>query len=329
MSWIETSVMGRRGVARGAEGERHRVDEARQGEYRYVYGPFAEPVLTAKPGDVLEVETLDAFAGAVKTEADLPSKVLNFPFVNPQNGPFRIEGAEIGDALAVRILDIEPRGEQPRGTTALIPGFGGLVATPQTAMLNPDLPEAVKKMEVTRESGVKFSDRVTLPWEPFIGTLGVSPYMEAVSSLQPDYWGGNMDLPDVAPGAIVYFPVLHDGALLHVGDAHARQGDGELCGVAVEINATVTLQIDLVKGWTIPGVRLETEEMIMSLGSARPLEDAARIAYRDLIRWLVDEHGYDETEAYFLCTQAGKVRLGNMVDPKYTMGASMRKAWIG
>ncbi|MFO7853677.1 MAG: acetamidase/formamidase family protein [Paracoccaceae bacterium] len=329
MSWIETSVMGRRGVARGAEGERHRIDEARQGEYRYVYGPFAEPVLTATPGDVLEVDTLDAFAGAVKTEADLPSKVLNFPFVNPQNGPFRIEGAEIGDALAVRILDIEPRGEQPRGTTALIPGFGGLVATPQTAMLNPDLPEAVKKMEVTREGGVKFSDRVTLPWEPFIGTLGVSPYMEAVSSLQPDYWGGNMDLPDVAPGAIVYFPVLHDGALLHVGDAHARQGDGELCGVAVEINATVTLQVDLVKGWTIPGVRLETEDMIMSVGSARPLEDAARIAYRDLIRWLVDEHGYDETEAYFLCTQAGKVRLGNMVDPKYTMGASMRKAWIG
>jgi acetamidase/formamidase len=329
MSWIETSVMGRRGVARGAEGERHRIDEARQGEYRYVYGPFAEPILTAKPGDVLEVDTLDAFAGLVKTEDDLPSKVLNFPFVNPQNGPFRIEGAEIGDALAVRILDIESRGEQPRGTTALIPGFGGLVATPQTAMLNPDLPEAVKKMEVTREGGVKFSDRVTLPWEPFIGTLGVSPYMEAVSSLQPDYWGGNMDLPDVAPGAVVYFPVLHEGGLLFVGDAHARQGDGELCGVAVEINATVTLQVDLVKGWTLPGVRLETEDMIMSIGSARPLEDAARIAYRDLIRWLVDDHGYDETEAYFLCTQAGKVRLGNMVDPKYTVGASMRKDWIG
>ena len=329
MSWLDTSIMATRGVAGGAQGATHTVTEADQGEFVYVYGPFKPPLLTIKPGDVLQVETLDAFDNLVKTEQDMPTEVLNFPFLNPQNGPFAGEGAEIGDALAVRIIDIEPRGPQPCGTTALIPGFGGLVATPQTAMLNPDLPEVVKKMEVTREGGVKFSDRVTLPYEPFIGTLGVSPFMEAVSSLQPDYWGGNMDLPDMAPGAVAYFPVLHPGALLHVGDCHGRQGDGELCGVAVEINATVTLQIDLIKGWTLTGPRLENEDFIMSIGSARPMEDAARIAYKDLIRWLCDEHGYDETEAYFLCTQAGKVRLGNMVDPKYTVGASMKKAWIG
>ena len=329
MDWLTGSVMGRRGVARGAEGARHRLTEEMQGEYRYVYGPFAEPVLRVAPGDVVEVETLDAFGGAVKTEDDLPSRVLNFPFVNPQNGPVAVEGAKVGDTLAVRILDIAPRGPQPAGTTALIPEFGGLVATPQTAMLNPPIPERVKKMEVTREGGVKFNDRITLPYEPFIGTLGVSPYMEAVISLQPDYWGGNMDLPDVAPGAVVYFPVLHDDALMYVGDCHGRQGDGELCGVAVEMAATTTLQVDLIKGWPIPGVRLETEEMIMAVGSARPLEDAARMAYRDLIRWLVDDHGFEESEAYFLCTQAGKVRLGNMVDPKYTVGASMKKSWLG
>lgn len=278
MDWIATSVMGRKGVAKGARGAEHRLTEAMQGEFRYVYGPYAEPVMRVRPGDMIAVETLDAFGGAVKTEDDLPSKVLNFPFVNPQNGPIAVEGAKIGDTLAVRILDIEPRGPQPVGTTSLIPEFGGLVATPQTAMLNPPLPERVKKMEVTREGGVKFSDRVTLPHEPFIGTLGVSPFMEAVSSLQPDYWGGNMDLPDVAPGAVVYFPVLHDDALLYIGDCHGRQGDGELCGVAVEMPALATIQVDLIKGWTIPGVRLETEEFIMSVGSARPMEDAARIA---------------------------------------------------
>jgi len=90
----------------------------------------------------------------------------------------------------------------------------------------------------------------------------------------------------------------------------------------------VTLQIDLIKGWSIPGVRIETEDFIMSLGSARPMEDAARMAYRDLIRWLVEDYDFEESEAYFLATQAGKMRVGNMVDPKYTLGASMPKKYI-
>ncbi|MDA0961445.1 MAG: acetamidase/formamidase family protein, partial [Proteobacteria bacterium] len=110
---------------------------------------------------------------------------------------------------------------------------------------------------------------------------------------------------------------------------HGRQGDGELCGVAVEIPATVTVQIDLIKGWSIPGVRLETEDFIMAVGSARPMEDAARMAYRDLIRWMVEDYGFEQSEAYFLATQAGKMRVGNMVDPKYSLGASMLKTYLG
>jgi len=292
-----------------------------------VYGPYADPVLAIRPGDTVIAETQDAFEGRIKTEDDLPTKVLTMPFVNPQCGPIVVEGAEKGDAVCVHILSIEPRGPQPAGTTALIPEFGGLVATAATAMLNKPLPERVKKMEVT-SSGIRFNERITLAYEPFIGTLGVSPEIEAVSSLQPDYWGGNMDLPDVAPGAIVYFPVLHSGAYVFLGDCHGRQGDGELCGVAVEMPAIVTIRVDLIKGWRIPGPRLETEDRIMSIGSARPMEDAARMAYRDLIRWMVSDYGFDETEAYFLCTQAGKLRVGNMVNPKYTLGASILKNYL-
>ena len=328
MAWIETSHMGRRGLAAGGTGTKHRLSEADQGDFHFVYGPYSTPVLRIAPGDVVEVETLDAFGGAVKTEADLPSQVLNMPYVNPQNGPIAVEGAEKGDVLCVHLQSILPRGPQPAGTTALIPEFGGLVATPQTAMLNKPIPERVKKMEVTPE-GVKFSDRITLPYEPFVGTLGVSPEIEAVSSLQPDYWGGNMDLPDAGPGAVLYFPVQRPGAHLFIGDCHGRQGDGELCGVAVEIPATVVFQVDLIKGWAIPGVRLETEDFVMAIGSARPMEDAARMAYRDLIRWMVEDYGFEESEAYFLCTQAGRVRVGNMVDPKYTLGASMLKRYLG
>lgn len=327
MGWLADSHMARRGVAGGKEGAFHRLTEAAQGSYHYVYGPYSAPVLHIEPGDVVEFETLDAFGGAVKSEDDLPSKVLNMPFVNPQNGPVSVAGAEKGDVLAVHVRSLLPRGPQPAGTTALIPDFGGLTSS-SALMLNAALPERVKKMVVTTE-GVVFSDRVTLPYEPFVGTMGVSPEIEAVSSLQPDYWGGNMDLPDVAPGAVMYFPVQRAGAHFFIGDCHGRQGDGELCGVAVEMAATVTVQIDLIKGWSIPGVRLETAEMIMAVGSARPMEDAARMAYRDLVRWLVTDYGYEESEAYFLCTQAGRVRLGNMVDPKYTLGASMAKRFLG
>ena len=222
---------------------------------------------------------------------------------------------------------IKPRGPQPVGTTALIPEFGGLVGTTHTAVLNDPLPERVKKMDVT-EQGIKFNSRITLPYEPFIGTLGVSPEIEAVTSLQPDYWGGNMDLPDVAPGAIVYFPVHHKDAYLYLGDCHATQGDGELCGVAVEIASTTTVQVDLIKNWSIAWPRLENERFIMTIGSTRPMEDAARIAYRELIHWLVADYGWDKYEAYFFLTQAGRVRLGNMVDPKYTLGASILKRYL-
>ena len=326
-SWFSSSYMARRGVAKGQTGRAHQLTESAQGEYKYVYGAYAAPVLTIQPGDVVIAETLDAFGGAIKTVDDMPSAKLNMPFVNPQNGPIFVEGAEKGDVLCVRIDKIVPRGPQPVGTSALIPEFGGLAANAGTPMLNKPLPERVMKYHVT-EAGVKFNDRITLPYEPFIGTLGVSPQLEAVLSLQPDYWGGNMDLPDIAPGAIVYFPVQTKGAYLYLGDCHGRQGDGELCGVAVEIPSTTTIQVDLIKSWAIGWPRLENEHFVMAIGSARPMEDAARIAYRELIRWLVADYGFEELEAYFLLTQAGKMRVGNMVDPKYTLGASILKQYL-
>jgi acetamidase/formamidase len=320
--------MGRNGTAKQPSGREHYLSEADQGKFHYVIGPYAEPVMRIQPGDTVAVETHDAFEGKIKSEKDKPSQVLNFPFLNPQNGPIFVEGAEKGDALAVRIDKIVPRGSQPAGTSALVPEFGGLTGTNKTATLQEPLPELVKKFEVTEEH-VRFSDRITLPYDPFIGTLSVSPEIEAISSLVPDNYGGNMDLPDVAPGAIVYFPVRHAGAYLYVGDCHAAQGDGELCGVAVEHPTVTTLTVDLIKGWSFAWPRLETEDFIMTIGSARPLEDAARIAYRELIYWMVEDYGFDQFEAYFLLTQAGRVRLGNMVDPNYTVGARIDKKLLG
>ena len=328
MSWFDASVMTKKGVSQGKPGKSHFIGIKDQGAFHYVYGPYVKPVLEVDPGAVVTVETHDAFEGKITSESDRPSEILNFPFLNPQTGPIFVRGAEKGDCLAVKIISIKPRGPQPVGTTCLLPEFGGLVATGQTAMLNAPLPEKVKKVRLD-EDGVYWSDKITLPYEPFIGTIGTSPEIEAISSLVPDYYGGNMDLPDVGPGSIIYLPVNIAGALLYLGDCHAIQGDGELCGVAMEMPATVQLQVDLIKGHTIGWPRLETETTIMTIGSARPLEDAARIAYRELVRWIDQETGMGQDEAYMLLTMVGKARLGNMVDPKYTIGTGIAKKYIG
>jgi acetamidase/formamidase len=326
-SWLETSIMTKRGLAKGRLGKRHGLDIAAQGAFQYVYGRYAAPKLTIDPGDLVVVETEDAFGGAIQSEQDRPTEKLKFPYLNPQSGPIAVRGAAKGDCLAVHIHAVETRGVQPAGKTCIIPEFGGLVGTASTAVLNKPLPERVRTMHVDKD-GVRWSDKIVLPYQPFIGTIGVSPEIEAISSLQPDYHGGNMDLPDVAPGAILYFPIHTEGALLFVGDCHATQGDGELSGVAVEQRATVTLHVDVIKNWSFAWPRLETSDFIMTIGSARPMEDAARIAYRELVRWMSADYGFDEIDAYMFLSQAGRMRLGNMVDPKYTMGASVLKKYL-
>ena len=327
MSWLNASIMRTRGVAQGRTAITHALTEAVQGKFHYTIGPYTDPVLTVKPGDRVVVETRDAFDGKVKTAQDLPSKVLTMPFVNPQNGPIMVEGARPGDVIAVYIESMLPRGPNPRGTCCMIPQFGALSGTSFTALLAESLPEIVRKIDVD-EDGVYWSPRVTLPYKPHIGTLSCSPQIDSINSLTPDSHGGNMDLPDMGPGSITYLPVRSEGGRVFIGDAHACQGDGEVCGTAVEYASVTTIQIDLIKNWAIEWPRLETEQMIMSIGSARPLEDATRIAYKDLILWMEQDYAYDRWDAYMLLSQCGKVRLGNFVDPKYTVGAGITKNYL-
>ena len=327
MSWLDTSIMATRGVARGRVAATHELTEAKQGKYHYTMGPYSDPVLHIKPGDRVVVETRDAFDGAIKTEQDSISEKLTVPFLNPQNGPIMIEGAEKGDVIAVYIESMVPRGHNPRGTCCMIPDFGALTGTAYTATLNDPLPEVIRKINVD-EQWVYWSDRVTLPYKPHIGTLSCSPEIDSINSLTPDNHGGNMDLPDMGPGSITYLPVRSPGGRLFIGDAHACQGDGEVCGVAVEYATTTTIHVDLIKAWKIDWPRLENEEVIMAIGSARPLEDATRIAYKELVLWMARDYGFDKWDAYMMLSQCGKVRLGNFVDPKYTVGAAITKKYL-
>lgn len=305
----------------------HHLTEKAQGHYHYTIGPYSEPVLRVKPGDRVSVETLDAFGGKIKNEKTKPSKVLEFPNVNPLNGPIFVEGAEKGDALKIQIKSIKPRGPQPRGTTCLIPFFGGLSGTQKSPTLQEPLPEIVHKVNIT-ERKVSWSDRIRFPYDPFIGTIGTSPELDSINSLTPDSHGGNMDLPDVRPGNTLYLPVRVPGARLFLGDCHATQGDGELCGVAIEFPTETIITIDLVKGWTIQWPRIENKNFIMSVGSGRPMEEAAKIAFADLLCWMKEGFGFDRYDAYFVLTQIARVRLGNMVDPNYTLAASIGKQYL-
>ena len=327
MNWFENSIMHNRGVAGGKLGETHELTEGRQGKFHYTIGPYSDPVMEIKPGDRVIIETRDAFEGKIKTEQDLPSQKLQVPFLNPQNGPIMISGAEKGDVVAIHIESIKPRGDNPRGTCCLIPRFGALTGTEYTATLNDPLPEITRKIDLDEE-GVYWSKRVMLPYRPHIGTLSLSPEIDSINSLTPDQHGGNMDVPDMGPGSITYLPVRSAGARLFIGDAHACQGDGEVCGTAVEFASTTTIHVDLIKNWDIVWPRLETDQLVMAIGSARPLEDATRIAYYELVRWMAKDYGFDLWDAYMMLSQCGQVRLGNFVDPKYTVGAAIRKKYL-
>ena len=161
-----------------------------------------------------------------------------------------------------------------------------------------------------------------------MGTFAVAPELEAINALAPGPFGGNMDVPDVRPGNTVYLPVWNPGALFYTGDCHARQGQGELCGVALEITAQVTVVFDVLKGRTIDWPRIESPDALMVVGSAKPMEDAARIANAELILWLQKDYGYDPLDAYQLLTQAGGLYVGNMVDTAYSLVASIDKRYL-
>lgn len=302
-----------------------RIRQIRTDSYSYVFSPYAAPIASVSPGDTLDIYTDDAFESRVQSEDDLPSHVLNFPYLNPQTGPIYVEGAKKGDSLAVEILEIEPTRDFV--VSAFIPDFGGLTGTTQTALLNEPLPERVFIYPLG-DDGVELPGGRRVPYQPFVGTIATAPEIEAIASLVPGPFGGNMDVADTCPGNVVRLPVSVDGAFFYTGDAHAAQGDGELCGVACEVTARVRVRLSVESGRTIGWPRIESATELMTVGSARPMEDAARIAWKELISWLEADYGIDRWEAYQLLTHTGRMRIGNMVDPLYSVVAKVDKHYL-
>lgn len=290
------------------------------------------PLMTVAPGEILDLFTEDALGGHVRNAEDVPSQKVKYPYINPQTGPFFVKGAEPGDTLAIHLLDIRPARDW--GVSTISPLFGALVGTRHTANLQENLPERVWLYDVDAEAGqVTYraldSDFSTnLPLDPFLGTIGVAPPpYEVRSALVPDTFGGNMDSHEVRAGTTIYLGVNVPGALFSIGDGHFAMGDGEICGVAVEGATNTLLTVALLKNTACTWPRLENDDEIMVAGSARPLEDAVRIAHTQLVYWVM-ESGLSLTDSYQLVSQTATTRIGNVVDPNYTVVAKIAKRYL-
>lgn len=296
---------------------------------KYVYASVP-PVAHLKRGDILDTNTLDCFGNAIRKPGDTLSMAKGD---NPLTGPFYIDGAEPGDTLAVKILDIDVDSDQ--GVGGFAPGFGAITPTNYTPMLSLPLPERLWFYPIDHADHTatfkaldsNFSTRI--PLHPFFGCIGVAPAGgEARSSIVPAEFGGNMDAPEASAGNTVYFPVNVPGALLYLGDGHAAMGDGEIAGTAIEVPLRGRVQVDVIKGQTIKWPRFENDDAIMTVGAYRPLDDCLRIAFTDLITWIHDDYGLSQFDAYELLSQVGKIHLTEMVDPNYVIVASIQKKYL-
>jgi amidase len=300
-----------------------------------------EPALRIQSGDRVTAPTRDA-GGFDRFGNPLPDALrqrrddTHFQEDNPLVGPVWVEDAEPGDMLKITIERILL--DRDYAWSLLLPHFGALTgeSAGRELLLNDPLPEQeyhwamdLDAQTATLELSRSALRRVEIPLHPFIGSIGVAPrYARVETALVPGEYGGNMDCVETAEGSILYLPVWVRGAYLSFGDVHAAQGDGEMCGVALETTAEVTLKVEVLKGKTADWPRIENETHIMVAGSARPLMNAVRIAHLELIKWLVSDYGYDKWEAVQVHSQVGTMRVGNIVDPNYTVVAKFPKAFL-
>jgi amidase len=300
--------------------------------YRFVpeafyntYSAAHPPALHIKPGDRVITRTVDA-AGVDwngKTVATGP---------NPQTGPFYVDGAEPDDMLVVTFEKIEPNRVMAYSASLLSP----YAITPQAIAVRVDREPKRLTWSIDKAKGVARLDQsdvqpggIELPLRPMLGCVGVAPARkEAISTATPGAWGGNMDYAYLNAGVKVMLPVSEPGALLFIGDGHARQGEAEVAGTGLETSMDVEFTVDLVKKKPIGWPRIESRTHMIVLGSARPLLEAFQLATAELQRWLVTEYGFTERGAQTFMGQAAEYEVSNVVDPSFTVVAKVPKTLL-
>jgi amidase len=251
---------------------------------------------------------------------------------NPQTGPFFVEGAEPGDMLVVRIEKIETNRATAYSSSLLAP----YAVDPASIGTRVDREPRRSTWQIDKAAGVaRLVDpeirpaAITLPLRPMLGCVGVAPARkEAISTATPGAFGGNMDYAGLTAGVTVMLPVSEPGALLFIGDGHARQGEGEVAGTGLETSMDVEFTVELVKKKALGWPRIENDTHIMALGSARPLLQALQHATSEMLRWLQADFGFSERGASVFMGQALEYEIANVVDPNFTVVAKVRKTTL-
>ena len=287
-----------------------------KGHIHHGWNNALPPVLTIAPGASIGFETLDASSGQLSAKSTVEDlKKLDLGRVNPVTGPVFIDGAKPGDALKVTVLSFKPSGW---GWTGNIPGFGLLADQFPEARLHhwhydPGLAPAM------------YGPGGRVPLRPFTGTIGVAPAAAGLHSvIPPRNVGGNMDVRDITAGVELYLPIEVDGALFSVGDTHAAQGDGEVCGTAIESPIDVALKFELVKGANLRMPRYVTPGPVtdhfdkkgyeVTTGIGPDLMAGARMAVSEMVELLSRRFGYSAIDAYMLCSVCADLRISSIVD---------------
>ena len=283
------------------------------------------PVLTIENGDTVVTTTVDARGMDENLDQITPAG-------NPMTGPFYVRGAMPGDRLVVTIDRLTPNRTTGWSRKVVAPN----VVDPEFVSQQPVFPEEeivalwnvdteAATARLTKPADTKLGN-VVLPIRPMVGCFGVAPSGgQAISTATSAEHGGNMDYRHFVEGTTVYFPIFAEGALFHLGDGHAVQGDGEIVGTGIEISMKVQFTLRVRKGETIGWPRGENDEYIFTVGNARPLDQATQHATTEMIRWLQEDYGLDAVGAQILMGQAVEYDLGNIYDPAYTMVCKMPK----
>jgi amidase len=282
-----------------------------------------DPVLHIADGDTVITTTVDAGGSDATGQRVTPGG-------NPQTGPFYVDGAEPGDTLAMHLVRLAPN--RPRGYSNDSLAFS--VVDPDYVNEMPGWNNAEWQMDVAAGMATLVKPETALgalkvALAPMLGCFGVAPSRgQAISTGTSGPYGGNMDYRGFVAGVTVYFPVFVPGALIHVGDGHALQGDGEIVGTGIEISFDVEFSVRLLKGKCINWPCGENETHIFTVGNARPLDQALQHATTEMMRWLKSDYGLDGVAAGLLLGQTVEYDLGNVFDPAYTMVCKVAKKYL-
>lgn len=282
------------------------------------------PVLRIADGDTVITTTVDA-GGADRNGERVTEGG------NPQTGPFHVEGAAAGDVLAVHLDVLRPN--RATGYSAQV--VAANVVDPDNVRALPADARAEWSIDLDRGTATLVTPetrlgRFTLPLAPMVGCFGVAPgRTQAISTATSAEHGGNMDYRGFVAGVTAYFPVFVPGALFHIGDGHATQGDGEIVGTGIETSFDVQFTVRVLKGKRVRWPRGETADYIFTVGNARPLDQALQHATSEMLRWLDDDYGLDAVAASLLLGQCVEYDVGNVYDPAYTMVCKVSKRVLG